>query len=491
MKILQIALFVTFLGGIAGCGSGTVGLFSLSDSGSSSNSNNPTLVGSVVFFSQRTSPAVIGFQLLDAESNPADVVIFVRSTVTQKITRPTLLSGNFFLDRPGGEKEIACDGTVTGITSEERSTNSSLTGLETSPAGVTHFKLWDYEADFPGQGLRQDLELRVEILLPPGSTPTQDLPPPLPVEIGNDPPQILPLLIAPGGDIEPNTGGNIFVPLTLCDSAQDELAVKIEYIILDDPDCLGWQLTRPAQLRSPKDETPCFPVDTTPNRGVLPSCIDDTEDYFWNSSWEESTPDPGCDLSNRNARVRLRITAQEVLENEGDTALQTIFVTEPFQILNRPSPAFSPEVPATGASKHSWKVLFFSPLALPLIFPEEIRLMPITLKRAYDPWKPEDGIRILVERLWPRGIKKEDAHVDHWLRDLAPSKELRQWYSHDPNKWEEFRKRYLSELKKNPEQIKNLLALIGTEDVTFVFGSKELQKNSASVLRDYLQTMLP
>jgi uncharacterized protein YeaO (DUF488 family) len=112
----------------------------------------------------------------------------------------------------------------------------------------------------------------------------------------------------------------------------------------------------------------------------------------------------------------------------------------------------------------------------------------IRLKRVYDKPIEQDGLRILVERLWPRGVSKEKAAVDLWLKDLAPSTELRKWFSHDTEKWDEFRKRYWSEL----EQTGDLLVLLkhrtteGT--VTFVYAAHDEQHNSAVVLKEFLES---
>src|SRR5690606_2895537 len=101
------------------------------------------------------------------------------------------------------------------------------------------------------------------------------------------------------------------------------------------------------------------------------------------------------------------------------------------------------------------------------------RLGEIRLKRVYDPPSPDDGRRILVERLWPRGLTKEQARVDLWLKEVAPSPELRAWYSHDQAKWPEFRQRYIEELRGNPavEQLRRLLE--ESPVTTFVFAARD------------------
>jgi len=111
----------------------------------------------------------------------------------------------------------------------------------------------------------------------------------------------------------------------------------------------------------------------------------------------------------------------------------------------------------------------------------------IRLKRAYEKASMEDGVRILVERLWPRGVSKEKAAIDLWVKDLAPSAELRKWYSHDPKKWPEFRKRYLAELRKTGEAMKQLKALVKKETVTFVYAAADEQRNSAILLKEYVE----
>lgn len=113
----------------------------------------------------------------------------------------------------------------------------------------------------------------------------------------------------------------------------------------------------------------------------------------------------------------------------------------------------------------------------------------IRLKRAYEAPTKQDGLRILVERLWPRGVSKEKAAVGLWLKDLAPSTELRKWFNHDPEKWDEFRKRYRAELEKVGDLLV-LLKLRTTEGpVTFVFAAHDEQHNSAVVLKEFVEEL--
>jgi uncharacterized protein YeaO (DUF488 family) len=112
----------------------------------------------------------------------------------------------------------------------------------------------------------------------------------------------------------------------------------------------------------------------------------------------------------------------------------------------------------------------------------------IAIKRVYDKPGPEDGRRILVDRLWPRGLRKEDARIDYWARDISPSSELRKWYGHDPAKWEEFKKRYFAELDQAAEGVDRLQDELGRASATFVYSSKEPAINNAEALRLYLES---
>lgn len=110
----------------------------------------------------------------------------------------------------------------------------------------------------------------------------------------------------------------------------------------------------------------------------------------------------------------------------------------------------------------------------------------INLKRAYEPPAPEDGFRVLVERLWPRGLKKEALGLDLWLKDIAPSPELRRWFAHDPAKWEEFCRRYRAELAGRPDVVQVLREKLGQGRVTLVYGSRDEEHNAAVALREFL-----
>jgi uncharacterized protein YeaO (DUF488 family) len=115
--------------------------------------------------------------------------------------------------------------------------------------------------------------------------------------------------------------------------------------------------------------------------------------------------------------------------------------------------------------------------------------MAIQLKRVYAQPSPSDGKRVLVERLWPRGLTKEKARIDEWLKDLAPSPELRKWYGHDPQKWVEFKKRYWQELDRLHDLVSELAEECRGRRVTFVFASKEEKLNSATLLKEYVESM--
>lgn len=107
----------------------------------------------------------------------------------------------------------------------------------------------------------------------------------------------------------------------------------------------------------------------------------------------------------------------------------------------------------------------------------------VKLKRAYEQPEAGDGVRILVDRLWPRGVKKEDAAIDQWMKDLAPSMELRKWFGHDPARWEEFRERYAKEVNEHPDQLEQLRALARQGPVTLVYSAHDEEHNDAVVLR--------
>lgn len=114
----------------------------------------------------------------------------------------------------------------------------------------------------------------------------------------------------------------------------------------------------------------------------------------------------------------------------------------------------------------------------------------IRVSRAYD--KPElTSARYLVERLWPRGIRRNDLRIDGWLRDVAPSDELRRWFAHDPTRWDEFRRRYFAELDQRPEAWRPLIEAARRGDVTLVFSARDTQNNNAVALKDYLDGQLP
>ncbi|HYW04148.1 MAG TPA: DUF488 family protein [Gammaproteobacteria bacterium] len=112
--------------------------------------------------------------------------------------------------------------------------------------------------------------------------------------------------------------------------------------------------------------------------------------------------------------------------------------------------------------------------------------MDIRIKRVYEPPDPGDGCRVLVDRLWPRGLRKADAAIDAWLRDLAPSRELRKWFGHAPERWPEFRERYLAELRRGPGIPDWLLERARAGPVTLLFAAREAERNNASVLREHL-----
>jgi uncharacterized protein YeaO (DUF488 family) len=110
----------------------------------------------------------------------------------------------------------------------------------------------------------------------------------------------------------------------------------------------------------------------------------------------------------------------------------------------------------------------------------------VKLKRAYDPPAADDGARILVDRLWPRGISKANAVIDAWNKDIAPSTRLRNWFGHDPARWHEFRRRYAEEIHRHREQLEELRARAGSGRITLIFAAHDKIHNHAIVLRDVL-----
>ena len=115
-----------------------------------------------------------------------------------------------------------------------------------------------------------------------------------------------------------------------------------------------------------------------------------------------------------------------------------------------------------------------------------IKASNVRLKRAYEPPAPNDGTRILIDRLWPRGVKKDDAALDQWAKDLAPSTALRKWFGHDPERWQEFRSRYAEEVRQHGEQLTQLRALARTRPITLVYSAHDEVHNDAVALRDFL-----
>jgi len=110
----------------------------------------------------------------------------------------------------------------------------------------------------------------------------------------------------------------------------------------------------------------------------------------------------------------------------------------------------------------------------------------LRLKRAYEPASPDDGARILIDRLWPRGLSKEKASLDEWIKEIAPSTELRQWFGHDPERWPEFQRRYRAELRQHSQELDRIRALARTRTVTLVYSAHDEKHNDAIVLKDML-----
>jgi uncharacterized protein YeaO (DUF488 family) len=112
--------------------------------------------------------------------------------------------------------------------------------------------------------------------------------------------------------------------------------------------------------------------------------------------------------------------------------------------------------------------------------------MSFHIRRAYDPPSSDDGYRILVDRVWPRGVTKDALRIDEWMRDVAPSTRLRQWFGHDPDKWDEFQRRYFRELEAQPDAVRALRARARRGRVTLVYGARDPDHNQAVALRAFL-----
>ncbi len=110
----------------------------------------------------------------------------------------------------------------------------------------------------------------------------------------------------------------------------------------------------------------------------------------------------------------------------------------------------------------------------------------IQTKRVYEPPAPDDGFRVLVDRLWPRGLTKAQVQADLWLKDVAPSTALRKWSGHDPAKWQAFKRRYFAELDANPQPVARLLAQASQGRLTLLFSARDVERNQAVALREYL-----
>jgi uncharacterized protein YeaO (DUF488 family) len=113
--------------------------------------------------------------------------------------------------------------------------------------------------------------------------------------------------------------------------------------------------------------------------------------------------------------------------------------------------------------------------------------LDVRLKRAYEPAEASDGYRVLVDRLWPRGVSREDARLDDWARELAPSTELRRWFGHDPGRFDEFRHRYREELAQHADELEELRARARSGPLTLVFGARDTEHNDAVVLAEALR----
>lgn len=116
--------------------------------------------------------------------------------------------------------------------------------------------------------------------------------------------------------------------------------------------------------------------------------------------------------------------------------------------------------------------------------------MTVRIKRIYDTPADEDGYRVLVDRIWPRGLPKAEARIDRWLKEIAPSTELRRWFGHDPNRWDEFRSRYRGELEESSALVQELVEKAQNTPVTLLFSARDQQHNQAVVLCEWIEERL-
>ena len=116
--------------------------------------------------------------------------------------------------------------------------------------------------------------------------------------------------------------------------------------------------------------------------------------------------------------------------------------------------------------------------------------MDISIRRVYKPPSAQDSYRVLVDRLWPRGLKKSDACINEWWKECAPSTELRKWFDHDPAKWTRFRERYIAELDNNREEVARFVERAGDRAITLVYGAKDERHNHAVVLKEFLESWM-
>ncbi|GJL84031.1 MAG: hypothetical protein DHS20C01_36650 [marine bacterium B5-7] len=116
-------------------------------------------------------------------------------------------------------------------------------------------------------------------------------------------------------------------------------------------------------------------------------------------------------------------------------------------------------------------------------------MQQISIKRIYEIASKDDGYRVLVDRMWPRGVSRNDAAIDQWVKEIAPSTELRKWFNHDPEKWDEFQKRYRIELKDHSEALIGLKKICGDGSMTLLYAAKDTEHNQAVVLKQVLETL--
>ncbi len=283
-QVTSSLVLATLLASSCGPAGIVTSVSSASGGGGGGDVNSPPQLSGVLIYSEQTSPAVIQFDLRDVERDPVSVAI-------------TFSPG-------GGQARDATliPGDLQDLAGQVRLATAELGELSTSPAGETYHVLWDFEQDGLGPQLEETTTLFLDIVSGGGSAQQPLEPDPEPVAVGNDPPVFDPLIVL--GEVSDIA----FVPLVVNDTSVDSVLITIEYQIMGEDGCGKWQLARPAELPAGQPTT-AGQIDTEADG--------EQEDFFWDTNYFESVPTPGCDIMDKDRRVKLRLTAVEELAHAG------------------------------------------------------------------------------------------------------------------------------------------------------------------------------